>query len=75
MEPRPPEKKVLKRYIDTDVYTESKKRLRHILDIFDSIAVCFSGGKDSLVTLQLFKEVLQEEGIPGPSMSFSAMRN
>jgi len=49
-------------HIDTDVYTEAKKRIHHVLDTFDSFAVCFSGGKDSLTTLHLVKECLIERG-------------
>lgn len=51
-----------KRYIDTDVYTETKKRIHHIYDLFDSVVVCFSGGKDSLATLHIAWEVAQERG-------------
>ena len=49
-------------YIDTDVYEEAKKRVHHIYDTHDSIAVCFSGGKDSLATLHLVWEVAQQRG-------------
>lgn len=35
-------------YQDTDVLTEAKKRIHHIFDIFDTVVVMFSGGKDSL---------------------------
>lgn len=51
------------RYIDTNVYEEAKKRINHIIDTFDKVYVCFSGGKDSLVTLKLTEEVYQDRGI------------
>ena len=50
----------VKKFIDVDVLTEAKKRLHHIYDLHDSVAVCFSGGKDSLATLHLTHEVAQE---------------
>lgn len=52
-----------KRYLDTDVYVEAKKRINHVIDTFDSIAVNFSGGKDSLCVLKLVEEVYHERGI------------
>lgn len=54
---------VTKKYIDSDVYTEAKKRIKHIINAFDTILVCFSGGKDSLCTLKQVEEVYKEMGI------------
>lgn len=51
------------RYIDVDVYEESKNRIRHVVDTFDDIYVSFSGGKDSLAVLKILEEVYEEMGI------------
>ena len=53
-------------YIETDVLTEAKKRLNHVLDVFDGVVVAFSGGKDSLACLHLMREVMDERGDQRP---------
>ena len=56
----------VKKYIDTDVYVEAKKRMHHIYDIFDNVVIMYSGGKDSLAVLHLAHEVAIERGITKP---------
>jgi predicted phosphoadenosine phosphosulfate sulfurtransferase len=56
----------IKEYISADVLTEAKRRINHIFDIFDAVAVCFSGGKDSLAVLHLAHEVAISRGITAP---------
>jgi predicted phosphoadenosine phosphosulfate sulfurtransferase len=55
-----------KKYIEIDVLTAAKQRINHLIDAFDTLAVMFSGGKDSLVVLHLVKEVYEERGITKP---------
>jgi hypothetical protein len=52
-----------KQLMDINVYEAAKQRINHILDIFDNVAVSFSGGKDSLVVLSLVEEVYAERGM------------
>lgn len=56
-------KKEIKKYLDIDVYEAAKQRIKHVMNLFDSVLVAFSGGKDSLCVLNLVKEVYSELGI------------
>jgi predicted phosphoadenosine phosphosulfate sulfurtransferase len=56
----------IKKYVDIDVLTAAKQRINHLIDAFDTLAVMFSGGKDSLAVLHLVKEVFDERGITKP---------
>ena len=51
-----------KHYLEVDVLTAARARVRHIFDLFDTVAVSFSGGKDSLVCLHLVREAAAELG-------------
>lgn len=49
-------------YIDKNVYELAKERIHHCYDLFDTICVAFSGGKDSTATLEVALEVAEERG-------------
>ncbi|WP_407545969.1 phosphoadenosine phosphosulfate reductase domain-containing protein [Vibrio parahaemolyticus] len=51
-----------KRYIDIDVESKAKERIRYLYETFDNVAVSFSAGKDSTAMLLLTIEVAQELG-------------
>lgn len=51
-----------RRRLPMSVLEAAKARIREMLTIFDSFAVCYSGGKDSQVVLQLTREVATEMG-------------
>ena len=51
-----------RKFIDTDVYEEAKKRINHIYDLHDNVVCSFSGGKDSGVLINLAWEVAQDRG-------------
>jgi len=50
-------------YLPYNVLEAAKQRLRNIIQTFDTLYVCFSGGKDSWVLLNLVEEVYREMGI------------
>lgn len=58
--------KHVKAYIDADVLSEARSRLHHVFDVFDTVRVAFSGGKDSLVCLHLVRQVALERGDSRP---------
>jgi predicted phosphoadenosine phosphosulfate sulfurtransferase len=47
-------------FTDVDVYTATRQRAIEIFSLFDDICIGFSGGKDSLVTLE-FMDMIRKE--------------
>lgn len=52
-------------FLDMSCVDAARERIRHVYDTFDTVAVQFSGGKDSTAALYLAKEVHEERGL-GP---------
>ena len=59
-----------RRAIRRDVYALAKERLHVAFDEFDTVAVSFSGGKDSTACLNLALEVAAERGEKGKLIAF-----
>lgn len=51
-----------KQEVEQDVLTLSLDRIRHVYDLFDHVAVSFSGGKDSTAVFNLALQVARERG-------------
>ncbi|EGQ7791910.1 phosphoadenosine phosphosulfate reductase family protein [Vibrio parahaemolyticus] len=49
-----------KEFIEVDVETKAKERIRYLYETFGDVAVSFSGGKDSNALLELVLEVAHE---------------
>ena len=58
--------KHVKGFIEANVLDEARRRMHHIFDVFDTVMVAFSGGKDSLVCLHLVRQVALERGEDRP---------
>lgn len=52
-------------FLEMSCVDAARERMRHVYDTFDTVAVQFSGGKDSTAVLYLAKEIHEERGL-GP---------
>jgi len=50
------------KYLEYDVLVAAKARIRHALRLSSNVLVGFSGGKDSLVVLELMRQIYREDG-------------
>lgn len=55
-----------RKYTDQDVLTAAVERVHHCFDLFDHVAVAFSGGKDSTVVLEVALQAWEERGFDKP---------
>jgi predicted phosphoadenosine phosphosulfate sulfurtransferase len=51
-----------RQYLDRDVYELAKERVNHAFELFDTLGLAFSGGKDSTAVLNVALEVAHERG-------------
>ena len=52
-------------FLDMSCVDAARARIRHVYDVFDTVCLQFSGGRDSTACLYLMKEVHEERGL-GP---------
>lgn len=62
----PSETRNMKVHGELDVYQATKERMKFIIQNFDDFVVNFSGGKDSLVSVLMAHEAMEELGLKRP---------